>query len=342
MGAVAAHYYAIFVVAPFAAAEAYRSWRQRSLRLSALLPMLAALVPLVIAAPLIANAGRVDHAFWVKVSWHSIPEAYTQLLGQHVVTALAIAGLVAICFLITRGVPRTTEQQLWPPPLHEMLCVACFALLPFLVVPIAMLTTGAFVGRYVIATIIGVSILITWGLYLFTAYRPAVIRVLLAAVLLGAVASSYPKYRGFTNERQEMFSWADRLAESEPRSLPIVIEDPHVFFQLSHYAPPRTARRITYLADVSLARKHTGTDSADFEMAIIGVASGARVSAFETFLESTSHLLVYGYPSYFGWLVAEMASRHVETRITGELDGRLLLLVENERPQKRAALYPIR
>src|SRR5262249_3019141 len=158
-----------------------------------------------------------------------------------------------------------------------------------------------------------------WGLFAFTARRPRITALVLVVAMAGVGLKGISAYRQAAFEREEMLSMSSFLANSRPASLPIVISDPHLFFELSHYAPRPLRSRILYLPDVSLAICHTGTDSADFPIAIMGPAGGARISGFNAFLEATPEFLVYGYPSgAWGWVGSELAARQIAMKVAGE------------------------
>jgi|SRR5579871_314630 len=326
--ATASHYYAVFVALPFAAAEVFHWWQTREFRVRIWLCLAAAGLPVLAAAPLLRSAGLVAHAFWAHAHLHSIVEAYSELLG-HVFLLLLVAGLVGFVILFC-GPQTDGPRRRWLPPAREIIPIALLAALPVAVVPIAMLTTGAFTGRYVIALLPGICFLVSWGIYGLTAHRPGLSTLALTLVLAAAAIHGLRLYRSTGADRAEQFSLAAYLGDQQPASLPVVITDPHSFFQFSHYAPPQLARRMIYLADVPLALRHTGTDTVDSGMQALAPLTGARVSGFDSFLKSNSRFLVYGYPSgtKWAWVIPELLARHTAMQVAGSYQGQLLFLVQ--------------
>ena len=330
MAATSVHYYAIFVALPFGAAEALRLYRERWFRAPVWVAIAASVIPAVLAAPLIRTASRVAHHFWSRAQLVSISDAYGDLLAKPFLTGVMLAALTGFFVLAFRfGEGEAAPRRPWRPPVHEVIPVAAFALMPLIIVPIARVTTGAFASRYAVTAIIGVCVLIAWLCYVLTANHRWATCLILGAVMACVGFAGLRTYRSAALAHAETFSVISYL-ESQPGALPIVISDPHLFFQLSHYAAPPLANRLVYLADIPLAVQHTGTDTLDLGMLVLGPVSGARVAAFAAFVKSTPRFLVYGYPAgRWGWAVPELLARHIKTDTVGIFDDLLLFSAQS-------------
>ena len=328
MAAASVHYYAIFLLCPFGAGEAVRWRRGGRFRASMWLAIGSGILPVAIAAPLLRTAGQVAHAFWARAEWVSIPVAYGDLLGDSFLAAILLAGAALFFWQLFRRAPHTgSVDGSWAPPLPEIVAVAVFAFMPIIVVPIAKMTTHAFTSRYVIATLPGICILLAWALYAVTARRPVLTTLLTLAMFASVAIHGGRLDRGLGAERKESDSLSRYLGIAQPGSIPLVIGNPHLFFELSHYASPQLAKRIVYLADTKLAIRHTGADTPDAGMIALGPVVGARVPPFEQFLKSTPQFLVFGNPGGWDWVVSELVTRKCAMEVVGRYGDEFLFLV---------------
>jgi hypothetical protein len=334
MAATAVHYYAVFVLFPFAAAEAWHWWRERRFRPAVWLAIGSGVLPILLALPLLRVAGQVAHAFWARAQWHSIDAAYHELLGNGFMVGLTAAAAVGFLALLLSRPHSGREFDLWRPPVHELIPVALLAALPIIVVAAAKATIGAFTPRYAIAFLPGFCVLIVWAFYLFTAHRPRLTAVVAAALLVTLGVRGARIYRHAVTERRQVLALANDLAQSQPQSLPLVVSDPHQFFELWHYAPPRLASRMLYVADLPTAVHRTGTDTVDSGMLALGPVSGARVARLDPFLKSTSQFLLYGYPADWEWLVPELVARQTPLRIVQAYQDKFLFLAGPGEPAR--------
>src|SRR5262249_44704695 len=152
-------------------------------------------------------------------------------------------------------------------PLHELAASAGFLLIPLASLVVAKLITGAFVNRYALAAVIGVSVLAGQATELAFRRRPAV-RVLVAACLAGWVVLSQARELLMPTGVSLPVTPASIARPSEwvaarrdDRDLPVVIADSHTFTELSHYGAHGITSRIVYLADPDRALKVLGHNS---------------------------------------------------------------------------------
>ena len=88
--------------------------------------------------------------------------------------------------------------------------------------------------------------------------------------------------------------------------LPIVIADPHLFFQLSYYAPPQLAARLVYLSDVDIALHRRHTDTPERGLLMLKQFAPLHVIPYPAFRSSQPVFLVYSSPSAFSWVVPQL------------------------------------
>jgi hypothetical protein len=291
------------------------------------LGLAASAVPLAIALPLIRGAARMARGFWAPASWSGIPETYHELLGGFFLTFLLLSLIAFLCISLAARTPGGSDLSR-KPLVIEILPVAVLAGLPFLIVSLARFSTGAYTPRYGIATVLGVCILAGWGISVLTAGRPVIAVLLLAGASGLFAARGVHMYHGFAAGRNQQQELRQLLADATPADWPLVIGDPHLFVELSHYSPSAPlARRIVYLADPDISLRRTGTNTVDAGLLAMAPISHMRVKPFVQFLESTPQFLTYGYPADFAWIAPELVDRGAEMRIAGLYQDRFLFRV---------------
>src|SRR5215469_7795486 len=90
---VASHYYAILFLVPLAAGELVKTKLRRSIDVPVYCAFLAALIPLVLFAPLILKAKAYSTHFWAVPSWGQALRWYPDMMGFMSLVLLAAAGL---------------------------------------------------------------------------------------------------------------------------------------------------------------------------------------------------------------------------------------------------------
>ncbi|HXE80753.1 MAG TPA: glycosyltransferase family 39 protein [Vicinamibacterales bacterium] len=346
--AVSLHYYAVLLLLPFALGEAVRTIERRRIDVAIWIALALSLVPLAFMLPLIRAGADYAGAFWSPPQWLNVPAFYEELLAPALIPVLAVLLLGMAVSAFGRAREATASSAPFPLPLHEIAAALGFLLLPLVAVALAKVATGAFVNRYVISTVIGLSLLTGAGVAAGFRRHPNA-RVVAAACLMGwfVLASARERLEptGYsipisaaTIERP--VEWVGAVPD---RTLPVVIADPHTFTVVWHYG--ETIRpRLVYLADPDLALKHLGHNSVERGMLdLVKPWFGMRVEPFERFIAEHDRFLVYGdfvRRAFLNWLLPELHARGLRTELLNRAGDNMLLLVTAPGEAPSAALAP--
>ncbi|MGE5646103.1 MAG: hypothetical protein ACM336_09960 [Acidobacteriota bacterium] len=316
--AVSVHYYAVLLFAPLAAGEAVRTWRAGRLQWRVWAALAAGAAPLVAWLPLIRGARSYSGTFWARPGYGSLAE-FLPFLFDFRALPLAVVLIAAGAWLLAR--PKSVAPG-EATPLEETAAAVGFMALPVLAVAIGKAATGAYAHRYALAAAAGFCVFAAWALAAIFGgrTRPALaIAAPLSVLFFARAAWDYREASRQAARHAHMIEYLESRAEA---ALPIVIADPHVFFELSHYAPRPLARRLRYYADAKLARRYVGTDTVD--RGLLAMRQWAPLDV-EPFPPREREFLIYGHPSVYAWLVPELARRGFPMEITGSIEERLLV-----------------
>jgi Dolichyl-phosphate-mannose-protein mannosyltransferase len=334
--AVSSHYYAVLVFLPLAFGEAVRSLSSRRLDLPIWLMFILGAMPLIGFLPLIGSAMSYSSTFWSKPEWISVPKFYYFLLTPAAVPLTAMLFLSAI-YPSTPGTRLQTvedHQSLSRLPAHEWAVALGFFLIPVVTVPLCMVFTGAFTDRYVIAAVIGVSIISALAFRRLFFDRPAVTALMILIQFLCFISLGLHYYSQHDKERfghlQTEGFLQSKYSSGNADGLPIAVSDPHTFMKLAHYAPPNIARRIIYLADTEASLRYIGHNSVEKGMIdMIGPWFHLEVVEYQRFVSTGKRFLVYSKPDQFlNWLLSDLDSAQMHMELLGRDQDAILLLVD--------------
>ena len=337
---VSTHYYGVFVLVPLALGEAVRTITSRRLDIAVWAALAIAVVPLAWHLPLIKAGTAYSGAFWSPPQWVNVPDFYLDLLAPALIPVGAILTLAAIHHAVFGpGTSPSDDDERRPLPLHEIAAIAGFLFIPLASVVAAKLVTGAFVNRYALAAVIGVSVIAGLTTELAFRRRPAV-RPLVAACLAGWFVLSQarelvqPTGVSLPVRPVSVARPAEWVAAVGDRDLPLVVADPHSFIVLSHYGAHGITPRIVYLADPDRALKLLGHNSVERGMVdLIQPWFHMNVVRFEPFVAEHTRFLVYGnfvQQSFLNWLLPELRARGWHTELLNNAGDDMLLLASRE------------
>jgi len=160
---VCCHYYAVLILIPFFLAEIARFWTTRRLDLPLCASLVLSPLPLVGFVPAIEAARRGYQAgMWSKPRLSQIPAAYTEMVGNLLLPVLALFLLISLYRSRKTGSFRKTDSFRTPVPLAETVLAGGLALLPLVSVPLSFFA-GGFVTRYILLTIAGIAMIVSYG-----------------------------------------------------------------------------------------------------------------------------------------------------------------------------------
>ena len=312
--AISCHYYAVLSLFPLGLGEMVRSFRQKRVDVGVWLALVLSLSPLLVFLPLIESARKFALNFWAKPHWSSMAYFYEHfLLTPSAVPLLAIFLAVAAYSALSRPEADVAETAVGASiPLHEVGAAVGFLLMPVVAVVMAKTVVGAFSDRYALPAVIGLSIIVAWGLHRsLAARRASAVALALVLVLFLAVkeAQTYRRVVADNALRSSTYAFLESNAQGDA---PIVISGPMDFTELTYNAPRSLAGRLTYLADPRLALQYTGTD--DPEKGLVEMKSWAdlNVKSFRSFVASGQkcYVFVVNYPDRYEWIMRGLQAVH--------------------------------
>lgn len=326
--AISCHYYAVLSLFPIGLGEVVRSFRRKRIDAGVWIALVLSMSPLLAFLPLIESARKFSPNFWAKPHWSSMGYFYEHfLLSPSAVPLLAIFLAIATYRAFQRLEAEPGKMQAQAPiPMHEAAAAAGFLLIPVVAVVMAKTVVGAFSDRYALPAVIGLSIIVGWGLCTSLAGRRAPAVVLGFLLLAFLAVKEAQTYRRVTAMRSLQVSTYEFLENNAYGDAPIVISAPMDFTELSYEAPRPLSERLTYLADPSLALRYTGTDDPERGLVEMKSWAGLNVQPFQAFVASGQKCYVYvvDYPDQYAWVIHGFEAAHWRIRLEKWQDGMVL------------------
>jgi Dolichyl-phosphate-mannose-protein mannosyltransferase len=334
--AVSTHYYAVFLVVPLLAGELVRTLQRKRWDVPVLAALGLGLAPLVAYAPLIRGARRYSGHFWTQFDWGSAATFYAWLLrtpaippsiGTNVLVAfVAVVVGAALVILAAPSFKSTTV------PLDAPLVAAAlgFLAIPLLAVAAAEAVTGAFSERYTLSAVIGLAVLVPLAVERLRAWwKPLSVVVALMLGIFVSRALVYD-YRDVTQDLRSQQATV-RLLEDDPSTrLPILVADPHDFFELSRYAPAPLRRRLFHVTSQKLELRYTNTDSAEAGLVVLSRFAPLHIRGYRDWLSARRPFLLLvatGRVVDPNWVVPALQSDGRILTLRTRANGRALYLV---------------
>jgi Dolichyl-phosphate-mannose-protein mannosyltransferase len=326
--ALSSHYYAVLSLFPLALGEVVRSFRRKRIDVGIWLALGLSLSPLLAFLPLIESARKFAPHFWAKPQWSSIAYFYEHFLLTPTAVPLLAIFLVVVTYSAFRCDKADTggKRARFCVPLHEAVAAVGYLLIPAVGVVLAKTAVGAFSDRYALPAVIGLSIIIAWGLYIAFGGRRAV-AIALGLLLCGFIAvkelQAYRRAAADSVLHVSTFAFLQTYARGDA---PIVISGPMDFTELTYDAPKDLAGRLTYLADPQMALQYTGSDDAEKGLVEMKSWAGLNVQPFGPFVASGQMCYVYvvNYPDNYRWVIRGLKAAHWEIALRRWQDGMIL------------------
>lgn len=313
IGAVAVHYYAVFVLMPFGAAEAARCVRTRQIRWGVWLALMGGGLTLLLMWPLLSALRSYYGAnYWSTPSIGKALITYDTLsgLGGGGGLGLALALGLALLALLARAVSRhSSSTATWPPPESLVLVLGLLGL-PVIVVSITWLMGGGYTDRYAIGVIPGLAL---GGAYVSGALEPRHRSWLLAFMVcaFGARELAFWGSGGTAvglRQGPAMNAQPDLLAKATALALPMMVASGLDYVPLAYYTRQMSIDLVG-VTDHVAALRHVGTDSIERDLVVLSRYMPLRVESFETFSAAHPVFLLLARPSPFSWWTTELLER---------------------------------
>jgi hypothetical protein len=331
------HYYSVFALIPFAAAEAALSWQMLKIRWSIWTALAIGALPLAVFWPILAHIRAVlggnswlwpglsdlVHVYggFLNISWYlGLPVAI--LCGLALVGALSPASS-RVLPLGRRELANEAGDNFW----HERVLIAFLLAVPLLVIVATRLLHGGFVDRYVLYAVLGVPL--TVGLLLPRLGRRALI--LFSALLVCSIAMQEASFWFFSQQPLWSFESPAEDAGSLIRDaghtdLPVVIADSFDYPILDFYAPDSLARRLVTVTSAPSWRP----GSADQAVSLMATYYPFKVYDFPAWRSTHPSFLLY---SSFGdlkdWWANNLVQNNYDLRPVASNDDHVVFLVSS-------------
>src|SRR6516225_6212233 len=112
---IASHYYAVFFLIPLAAGELAKIRLRRSIDVPVCCALLAALIPLVLFAPIILKAKTYSEHFWAVPFWSQMLRWYPNMTGNLLLILLAATALTFVLRIPASQDLQDANSQLGAP-----------------------------------------------------------------------------------------------------------------------------------------------------------------------------------------------------------------------------------
>jgi hypothetical protein len=288
--AVACHYYAVLVLLALGLGEVARSWGRRKLDPLRGLALTAGLLPLAFLRPLMSNAKALSRNFWSPPTPDLLILFFPWLLERLVPGLVAAAVLYVLWSEVLLSRPGYRPE---PPraAFHtdELVAAVGFVALPGFALVLALTVTHAFVNRYSLPAIIGVSVLLA-ALTSRLEQRTLMARVLALTLGLWATAEACALSVRASGQRAVLQSDVVTLQQRRAtEDLVVASHDLHSYLEAHRYGPAGLRSHLVYLVDLA--------DTTDELMARklqpwVAPAQSLRLEAADEFLDRHDHFLL--------------------------------------------------
>lgn len=336
VAAVSIHYYAVFALVPFAAAEAIWSVFNRRFRPGVWLAFTAAGLSCAAYWPLLNNLRQIyGRHYWAKASVFRAITSYDEYMS--VMTLGAVLGFVAVLsgallvYVVRTVRPRPDDPI--PPDIPPPNCVLALGLmwLPWIAFVIAQVAGGGIAARYTIGAALGIALSASYVAYWLGQRASAVLLMcLLTAFLCKEAVFWGAELKGRNTRRVHVTGFDDVLARGNA-SEPIVVTNGMDFVPLAYYASPATLKRLVALVDPESARQYTGTDSIELDLIVLQKYMPITVRTYEAFESEHDRFLLYASPGHGEWWQQRLLRDGLVLTTIAAEGGRVLYQVEKKK-----------
>ena len=331
VAAISCHYYGILLILPLAFGELIRTIARRRIDFGIWSCFVGSTLPLLLMLPLILSGAKLSGNFWAQPHWTDIASFYQNLIAPGIPSLVAVVTVGVVASRFRRPVPATDSFNVDAAfPSHEQSAIIGFIALPLAGVLLAKLVTHAFTDRYVLAAVVGLSILFAQAMHKMLRGEFRVAAMVAPFLLAWFGFLEMQEVRSAEHVRQGLESSTTLLQSANKEGLPIVAAELHTFIELSHYSPQDIASHLIYLADPSMAQQFLGFGSLDSAMLeLVGPWFHMRVVPFHQFLDAKVPFLLYGKVDLksFSWVIRALQERGFRIEFHSSLGDKYLFAV---------------
>jgi hypothetical protein len=337
--AVSLHYYAVFALGAFAAAEAAFYWTQHKLRAGAWLAIFCGGLPLVVFWPLV-NAQKQIYGqhFWAQPRLFATLAAYGSFFGLPTFIGISLVAVLGLGLVATEkwsSIAARDFASLTDSQFHEHVLILTLLLMPFIVFLAARFAHGGFLTRYVLWVTVAVAVLLGHFLPRMSRWSFLVLAVSLFLAVAGQEAQSLYSLRGRIGKIVSPASSVEKLVASAGRpDLPVVVWAD--YFVISYYASREYEKRMVAFTDPTSAIAYIGTDTSDKLFSLMGGYGPFKVYDFASFASTHRSFLLYssalnspqqGTTFFYDWWVPKLLHNGYSLQlVAAEGDTRMYLV----------------
>ena len=309
IAAVSAHYYSVFALLPFAAAEVTWSIHARQIRKKVWLALIAGGGAVFSYWPILSSLRTVySEHYWAKTSVFRAIASYDEYMALFTVGSMigfvAVLSGALLVYVARTVVPRADDPI--PPDVPPANCVLALGLLwlPWISLVVAIFAGGGVAARYTIGATLGLALSSGYVAYWLGRRASAVILLCLLTAFGGKEIVFWGAEWYGRNVRHIDIAGFAQLLESAPdetADLPVVVTSGYEFVPLAYYAPPEIGKRLVSLVDPEAARQHTGTDSIELDMLILRRYMRVDVQPYAPFEAANERFLLYATTGHGDW-----------------------------------------
>jgi hypothetical protein len=301
--ATAFHYYAVFALVPFAAAETALWWQTRRARACVWIALACGVAPLGIFWPLLAKIrAYFGPHFWAQPTWGVTRDTYGWFFGASygasgkILTAILAGALIAAAAVVLRG--GTRQRLTGSALLAEDVLVAALLMLPVIIFLAAKVAQGGMTARYALPAVLGFPLAAAYLIQYLTGRWNRAGPAAFAALVLLCVGRQETRFWDSQRAHGARFvspaaAAVEMVAGSGNEDLPVVISDGLDYLPIVHYAPAGWAKRFVALVDERRAIQETGSDSLDKGLLAVRSCMPAEVYEYRDFVAQHPKFLLY-------------------------------------------------
>jgi hypothetical protein len=307
--AEALHYFAIFSIVPFCAAEGYFVVRARQFRWKVWLALLCGFLPLAVFWPLLAQLRTYYGAHpWALPTMANVTPIYGWFFHTATPIGIGIAAVSSVAILIALRLPRIISNQAADTPSQELVLVLVLLALPFIAFFATKITHGMMINRYVLPSVLGILIACGYLLHWLGRRGVALFAVFVLSVLAFQERSFWKVRRGHLTAVHSPTEDLERILRSltRYRDLPVVVSDGLDYLPIAHYASPEQAQRFVSVVDAAASVTYQGSDSVDKDLIVLRSYAPLQVHDFRDFVSEHRKFLLYSRGGPFDWWPARL------------------------------------
>jgi 4-amino-4-deoxy-L-arabinose transferase-like glycosyltransferase len=341
--AVSFHYYAVFALGAFSAAEAVFYLAARKWRPGVWLAIFFAGFPLIVCWPLLAGQRHVfgEH-FWAHAKLSSLLATYGDFFQLPTSWGVGFTAVLALSLIVEDQkleIPGKTNGPRESFLLHEHTLLLALLGMPFVVFVVARLMHGGFLARYVLWVIPVMVIMLGLAFRKIRWRSQLVLMTFLLAAVAAREAFSLNSLHGRVGKIASPAAPVEELVRLAGYSdLPVVMWAD--YFEISYYASPDLAKRLVAVTDPQSAITYIGTDTVDKLYIVLGDYSSSKVCSFASFAATHNAFLLYsasfsdaqGTTVFYDWWVPKLLKDGYSLQTVAADGNRRVYLVRSPAP----------